>query len=89
MLKFDTIVANDGGEFYVPETKCWFTFKPNTDDAWGLSHDLIHKIDVLDGYRCGIVRQGVAYVAVDEDSGRPVLERWTITKRKLFTHAAS
>lgn len=89
MINYDTQFVKDAGEFYLPETKKWFTFQPNTDDAWGLRHDLIHKIDVLDGYRCGIVRKGVAYIAVDENEyGAPVLERWTITKRRVFQETA-
>jgi len=85
MINYDTQFIKDAGEFYVPDTRQWFTFKPNTDDAWGLHHDLIHKIDVSDGYRCGIVRKGVAYVAVGEnDYGFPILERWSITKRNVF-----
>lgn len=89
MIQYDRQFQQDAGEFYLPETKKWFTFQPNTDDAWGLRHDLIHKIDVLDGYRCGIVRKGVAYIAVDENEyGAPVLERWTITKRRVFQEAA-
>lgn len=89
MIQYDRQFQQDAGEFCLPETKRWFTFQPNTDDAWGLRHDLIHKIDVGDGYRCGIVRQGVAYIAVDENEyGAPVLERWTITKRRVFQGAA-
>lgn len=71
-----------GGEFYLPETKRWFTFKPNTD-PWAIRHNLIHEIHVGNVTRSGIVRQSVAYIAVDEDKyGNPVLERWSITKRK-------
>ncbi len=89
MIRYDTLFKDDAGEFYVPDTKRWFTFQPNSDDAWGIKHELIHKIDVLDGYRCGVVRKGVAYVAVDQDEyGNPVLQRWQITKRRIFQEAA-
>lgn len=89
MINYDRQFQQDAGEFYLPDTKRWFTFQPNTDDVWGLRHELIHKIDVGDGYRCGIVRKGVAYIAVDENEyGAPVLERWTITKRRVFQEAA-
>jgi hypothetical protein len=89
LINYDTQFAKDAGEFFLPETRKWFTFQPNTDDSWGLQHDLIHKVDVLDGYRCAIVRKGVAYIAIDEDAyGKPVLERWTITKRHLFNFNA-
>lgn len=44
---------------------------------------------MLDGYRCAIVRKTVAYVAVDQDEyGNPILERWTITKRRIFQEEA-
>ncbi len=90
MIRYDTQFVKDAGEFYLPETRRWFTFKPNLDDEWGLKHDLIHKIDVLDGYRCGIVRKGVAYIAVDQNEhGYPVLERWSITKRRIFQPEAA
>lgn len=89
MIVYDRQFQDLAGEFYLPETKRWFSFEPNTDDAWGLQHDLIHKVDVLDGYRCAIVRNTVAYVAVDQDdNGNPILERWTITKRRIFQEAA-
>ena len=89
MIVYDRQFQDHAGEFYLPDTKRWFTFEPNTDDAWGLQHDLIHKVDVLDGYRCAIVRKTVAYVAVDQDEyGNPILERWTITKRRIFQEAA-
>lgn len=88
MIQYDRQFEADAGEFYLPETKRWFTFAPNKDDTWGLKYELIHKVDVLDGYRCGIVRGTVAYVAVGQNEyGAPVLERWTITKRRLFTPA--
>jgi hypothetical protein len=46
---------------------------------------LIHEIDVLDGIRFAIVRKSIAYVAIDEDQyGNPVLEKWQITKRRIF-----
>ena len=81
MIRYDQPFSGDSGEFYVPETRKYFSFRPTTD-VWAAKHDLIHAIDVLDGVRFGIVRKGVAYVAVDEDAyGNPVLERWTITKR--------
>lgn len=85
MLNYDRQFQSQTGEFYLPETKKWFTFQANTDDDWGLKHSLIHKVDVLDGYRCAVVRNTVAYVAVEEDAyGNPVLEKWSITKRRVF-----
>lgn len=84
MIAYDRQFQKDAGEFYIPETKCWFSFRPSTN-PWGIKHELIHEIDVLDGTRCAVVRKGVAYVAVDEDAnGNPVLERWSITKRRIY-----
>lgn len=88
MIRYDQPFSGDSGEFYVPETRKYFTFRPTTD-TWAAKHDLIHAIDVLDGVRFGIVRKGVCYIAVDEDQyGNPVLERWTITKRTAYKEAA-
>jgi hypothetical protein len=85
MIDYDTQFTGDAGIFYLPETRKYFTFRPTTD-AWAAKHELIHAIDVLDGVRFGVVRKSVAYVAVDEDAyGNPVLERWSITKRKVLS----
>lgn len=84
MIRYDQPFTGDSGEFYVPETRRYFTFRPTTD-AWAAKHELIHAIDVFDGVRFGIVRKGIAYVAIDEDKyGSPVIERWDITKRKTY-----
>jgi hypothetical protein len=84
MMNFDKPFFGDSGEFYLPETGRYFTFRP-TENSWARHHELIHEIDVLDGVRFAIVRKGLAYVAIDEDSnGYPVLERWNITKRKTY-----
>jgi hypothetical protein len=84
MIRYDQPFVGDAGEFFLPETRKWFTFRP-TEDAWAAKHELIHAIDVLDGVRFGVVRKTVAYIAVDEDEyGNPVLERWFITKRRVF-----
>lgn len=88
MIRYDQAFTGDSGEFYLPETRKYFTFRPTTD-AWAAKHELIHAIDVLDGVRFGIVRKGVAYIATDEDAyGYPVLERWSITKRLTFKETA-
>lgn len=83
-----TIGQPGSGEFYLPETSRWFTFKSSTHD-WGQQHQLPHEIDVLDGTRAARVLKKVAYVAVDEaHDGTPVLERWDITRCKVFrSHA--
>ena len=87
MINYDKPFFNDSGEFYLPETGKYFTFRP-TDNPWAAQHDLIHEVDVLDGVRFAIVRKGIAYVAIDEDAnGHPVLERWTITKRRTYVTA--
>jgi hypothetical protein len=85
MINYDIQFVGDAGVFYLPETRKYFTFRP-TADEWAAKHELIHAIDVLDGVRFGVVRKSVAYVAVDEDEyGNPVLERWSITKRKVLS----
>lgn len=87
MIDYDRQFERDAGVFFVPETKLWFSFRPSVD-PWGIKHELIHEVDVLDGTRSAVVRKTVAYVAVDEDAhGNPVLERWTITKRRIFEGA--
>jgi hypothetical protein len=84
MIDYDKQFAKDSGEFYLPETKKYFGFRP-TDNSWATKHELIHEIDVLDGVRFGIVRKTIAYIAVDEDKyGNPVLQSWNITKRRIF-----
>lgn len=84
MIDHDRQYERDAGVFFVPDSQRWFRFRPNVD-AWGLQHELIHQVDVGDGVRSAIVRKTVAYVAVDEDAnGYPVLERWTITKRRII-----
>lgn len=73
------------GEFFLPETKKWFTFGPSKN-PWGLSHGLPHEIDVLDGTRPANVKKTVAYVSVDEDEyGKPVLQKWNISKAKVWS----
>jgi len=72
------------GEFFLPETKKWFTYGPS-ENPWGISHQLPHEIDVLDGTRCAHIKKTVALVAVDEGAdGKPVIERWQITKHKAW-----
>lgn len=85
MINYDLPFTGDSGEFYLPETRKYFTFRP-ADNAWAAQHELIHAIDVLDGVRFGIVRKAVAYIATSEDAnGYPVIERWLITKRRTYT----
>jgi len=84
MIDYDKQYAKDSGEFYLPETRKYFSFRP-TNNPWAEKHELIHEIDVLDGLRFGIVRKSIAYIAIDEDQyGNPVLQRWEITKRRVF-----
>lgn len=84
MINYDKQFEKDSGEFFLPETKKYFSFRP-ASNPWALENELIHEIDVLDGVRFGIVRKGVAYIAIDENEyGKPVLQRWSITKRRVF-----
>lgn len=85
MIDYDKQYVKDSGEFYLPETRKYFSFRPAIKNSWAEKHDLIHEIDVSDGIRFAIVRKSVAYVAIDEDQyGNPVLEKWLITKRRIF-----
>ena len=44
-----------------------------------------HQIGGDQGYRYGIVKKTVAYVAVDEDEfGLPVLEKWNLKSNKAY-----
>lgn len=84
MIRYDQPFVGDSGEFYVPDTRCYFTFRP-ASEPWAAKHEFIHAIDVLDGVRFGIVRKTVAYVCVDEDRfGLPIIEKWNITKRNSY-----
>lgn len=84
MFHFPTIDQPGSGEFFLPETGCWFTFKSSTNQ-WGIRHGLPHEVDVLDGTRPANVLKTVAYVSVDEDeNGLPVLEKWHLSRRKQF-----
>jgi hypothetical protein len=83
-----TIKELGSGEFFLPETKRWFTFKSSRHD-WGIHHGLPHEVDVLDGTRPARVLKTVAHVAVDEaPDGSPVIERWFITRHRTFSGAA-
>ena len=87
MINYDKQFSGDAGEFFLPETRKYFTFRPTTN-PWASQHDLTHEVDVLDGVRFAIVRKTLAYVAVDEDQwGNPVLQKWMITKRKTYATA--
>lgn len=84
MIDYDRQFEKDSGEFYLSETKKYFSFRP-TDNSWAKENELLHEIDVLDGQRFGIVRKTIAYIAIDEDEfGKPVLQRWEISKRRIF-----
>ena len=82
MFLASSIEMLGSGEFYLPETKLWFTFKSSTHQ-WGIEHGLPHEVDVLDGARPPRVLKTVAHVAIDEaPDGTPVLQRWDITRCK-------
>ncbi len=88
MFLASTIEQPGAGEFFLPESKRWFTFKLSTH-SWGIQHDLPHEVDVLDGTRAARVLKTVAYVAIDEDQdGAPVLQRWEITRCKAYRSQA-
>ena len=72
------------GCFTEKEVGNYFEYSHN-DDPFNWCEDFPHKIQVGDvigqGYRYGIVKKTVAYIAVDEDEfGLPVLEKWQLKK---------
>jgi len=72
------------GCFTEKEVGNYFEYS-NNDDPFNWCEDFPHKIWVGDvigqGYRYGIVKKTVAYIAVDEDEfGLPVLEKWQLKK---------
>ena len=72
------------GCFTEKEVGNYFEYS-NNDDPFHWCEDFPHKIWVDDvivyGYRYGIVKKTVAYIAVDEDEfGLPVLEKWQLKK---------
>ena len=72
------------GCFTEKEVGNYFEYS-NNDDPFNWCEDFPHKILVCDvigqGYRYGIVKKTVAYIAVDEDEfGLPVLEKWQLKK---------
>ena len=79
-----SIKSNILGEFQEKEHGHFFSYKETTD-GWAVSRGMTHEIDVLDGFRFGIVKKTVAYISVDEDEyGNPVLEKWNIKNHKTF-----
>jgi hypothetical protein len=88
MFQVSTIEQPGSGEFFLPETGRWFTFK-DSSHPWGRQHGLPHEVDVLNGTRAARILKTVAHVAVDERAdGSPVLQRWDITRCKAFRSCA-
>jgi hypothetical protein len=76
------------GCFRLKENDNYFEYSRN-DDPFYFCEDFPHKIWVGDvvgqGYRYGIVKKTVAYVAVDEDEfGLPVLEKWDLKQSRVY-----
>jgi len=68
------------GEFYHKQTRAVFEYR-NTDDAWAIKNGLQSEIAVGNEIRFATILRTVAYVAIDEDeTGKPVLEKWPINK---------
>ena len=76
---------------FIHENDNNFEYSVN-DDCFTWCEDFPHKIWVGShqiggdqGYRYGIVKKTVAYVAVDEDEfGLPVLEKWKLKKNTEY-----
>ena len=79
------------GAFVEKEVGNTFEYSINEDRlTWDESGGFTHKIWVGDvvgqGYRYGIVKKTVAYVAVDEDDeGLPICEKWNLKKNTQYT----
>jgi hypothetical protein len=76
------------GCFRLKENDNYFEYSLN-DDPMNWCEDFPHKVWVGDvvgqGYRYGIVKKTVAYVAVDEDEfGLPVLEKWDLKQSRVY-----
>ena len=80
------------GCFTEKEVGNYFEYS-NNDDPFNWCEDFPHKIWVGglvndQGYRYGIVKKTVAYVAVDEDEfGLPVVEKWQLKKNNEYVLA--
>lgn len=69
-----------------------FEFSHNQDLSEVWAYQFPHKIWVTEpregmdcGYRYGVVKKTVAYLAVDEDAyGNPVMEKWYIKGRREY-----
>lgn len=76
MFKFNT---DNIGYFVEKELKNEFTYRL-TKNEWALHFGLIHEIDVGLGVRFGLVKKTVCLIAIDEDNGNPVIEKWKLSK---------
>jgi hypothetical protein len=80
------------GSFQEKEAGNLFEFSHNQDLSEVWAYRFPHKIWVTtpregidQGYRYGIVKKTVAYLAVDEDEyGEPVLEKWQIKNLREY-----
>lgn len=80
------------GSFVEKDNGNFFEFSHNQDLSEVWAYRFPHKIwvttpaDGIDcGYRYGIVKQTVAYLAVDEDEfGEPVMQKWQIKQRRDY-----
>ena len=80
------------GSFREKDTDNLFEFSENRDSTEPWAQNLPHKIWVTEsvpgidsGFRYGIVKKTVAYLAVDEDElGNPVMEKWQIKQHRTY-----
>ena len=79
------------GCFRLKENDNLFEYSRN-DDPFSFCEDFPHKVWVTStiegidsGFRYGIVKKTVAYIAVDEDEfGLPVLEKWDLKQSRVY-----
>ena len=92
-MAYNTYTKDPIGQFVEGDTGNSFEYSTN-DDSFAFCEDFPHKIWVGDyqiggqqGYRYGIVKKTVAYVAVDEDEfGLPVLEKWQLRSNREYVN---
>ena len=88
-MAYLTYTKSPIGSFNEKEYGNPFEYSDNNDQSPWSSMEFPHKIWVGDmcngsGFRYGIVKKTVAYIAVDEDENGPVIEKWQIKNNRNY-----
>ena len=89
-MAYYTYTKDPIGCFVERDTGNSFEYSINDEPIAGFSEDFPHKVWVGglvndQGYRYGIVKKTVAYIAVDEDEfGLPIVEKWDLKKNTEY-----